>query len=137
MISCLQNLISNAVRKYPKNIAIIETSNTPRIFKYSELNNRTLSYTSQLLYKGLKKGDRVAILARNCFEYVAMYLAIAQAGGVSVPLKCKLNTDDLIKQCNNCGITAIYADKQSREKERQIKAKVRSIKFNIESTLLG
>ena len=35
---------------------------------------------------GLAKGDRVAILAYNCLEWLEIYVAIAKAGLVAVPI---------------------------------------------------
>ena len=39
---------------------------------------------------GLKKGDRVAVLAYNAVEWVEIYIAAAKAGLVAVPLNFRL-----------------------------------------------
>ena len=39
---------------------------------------------------GLAKGDRVAILAYNCVEWLEIYVAIAKAGLVAVPINFRL-----------------------------------------------
>src|SRR5437763_1277746 len=39
---------------------------------------------------GLQSGDRVAILAKNCIEYVLLYFAASKVGGVVVPLNYRL-----------------------------------------------
>ena len=39
---------------------------------------------------GVARGDRVAVLAKNCLEYPALYLGAAKAGAVLVPLNYRL-----------------------------------------------
>ena len=39
---------------------------------------------------GLAKGDRVAILAYNCVEWLEIYVALAKAGLVAVPINFRL-----------------------------------------------
>jgi acyl-CoA synthetase (AMP-forming)/AMP-acid ligase II len=41
---------------------------------------------------GLVPGDRVAILAYNCIEWMEIYIALAKAGLVAVPINFRLLT---------------------------------------------
>lgn len=44
---------------------------------------------------GLVKGDRVALLAYNCVEWMEMYVALAHAGLVAVPINFRLTTPEI------------------------------------------
>jgi long-chain acyl-CoA synthetase len=57
-----------------------------RSFAYSELGERCMRLGSSLARFGLDKGDRVAILAKNCHQYLEAYVGIPAHGLVVVPL---------------------------------------------------
>jgi acyl-CoA synthetase (AMP-forming)/AMP-acid ligase II len=47
---------------------------------FSELNQRCNQVANVLLAKGVKKGDRVAIMLMNSAEFFEAYFAIAKIG---------------------------------------------------------
>lgn len=55
--------------------------------KFNELANR---FANLLLSRGLKKGDKVAILLLNCLEWLPIYFGALKAGAVAVPLNFPL-----------------------------------------------
>ena len=78
----------------PKKIAIKEISNG-RETSYYELNQRSKSLAGWLQNKGLKKGDRVAILTHNCAEVFELEFACGKIGGVELPLNWRLTKPEL------------------------------------------
>ena len=57
-----------------------------RSLTYRLWNERACRLANALLGMGLNKGDRVAILAYNCLEWMEIYVATAKAGLVAVPV---------------------------------------------------
>ncbi|HEX5847068.1 MAG TPA: AMP-binding protein, partial [Rhodoplanes sp.] len=53
-------------------------------------NDRACRLANALIGLGLKKGDRVAVLAYNCLEWLEIYAAVAKAGLVVVPVNFRL-----------------------------------------------
>ncbi|MDE2993778.1 MAG: AMP-binding protein [Chloroflexota bacterium] len=53
---------------------------------YSTLNSQVNRLANGLLALGVAKGDRVAVLGRNCVEYVVCYFALAKLGAIMVPV---------------------------------------------------
>ena len=51
-----------------------------------------------LLKRGIKKGDKVAILLMNCLEWRSIYFGILKTGAVVVPLNFRY-TEEEIKYC--------------------------------------
>jgi len=51
-----------------------------------------------LLKRGIKKGDKVAILLMNCLEWLPIYFGILKAGAVAVPLNFRYSAEE-IKYC--------------------------------------
>ena len=51
-----------------------------------------------LIQRGIKKGDKVAILLMNCLEWLPIYFGILRAGAVAVPLNFRYTAEE-IKYC--------------------------------------
>lgn len=51
-----------------------------------------------LIQRGIKKGDKVAILLMNCLEWLPIYFGILKAGAVAVPLNFRYSAEE-IKYC--------------------------------------
>ena len=134
MISCLHQLVSNAAKETPNNIAIIEAGKPAGFVTYRRLDEKIQFLSSQLLQKGLNKGERVGILSRNSIMFAALYFAICRAGGVAVPFNHTLDSRDIIKEANNCALSAIYAGKGFKKKAKDIIEKVKSIRFIVEDS---
>ena len=62
---------------------------------FSELNQRSNRIANSLVNRGVRPGDRVALLLMNGHEFMACYFAIAKIGGVIVPLNWRLLSDEL------------------------------------------
>lgn len=59
---------------------------------------------------GVERGDKVAILLPNCFEFVAAWFAASNLGAVEVPNNPGLKGDFLCHNLNNCGAEVLFAD---------------------------
>jgi fatty-acyl-CoA synthase len=57
-----------------------------RCLTYAELNTVTNRYAHVLLGRGVRSGDRVAVLGRNSDRYLALYFALAKIGAIMVPV---------------------------------------------------
>lgn len=64
---------------------------------WAEVDQRTNRLANDLLKLGLTKGDRLAILCGNCYQYPEMYFATAKVGIISVPLNTRLALPELIR----------------------------------------
>lgn len=48
-----------------------------------------------LIKRGIKKGDKVAILLMNCLEWLPVYFGILKAGAVAVPLNFRYTAEEI------------------------------------------
>lgn len=62
---------------------------------FDEKANRV---ANMLLERGIKKGDKVAILMFNCLEWLPIYFGILKSGAIAVPFNFRFDTDE-IKYC--------------------------------------
>jgi long-chain acyl-CoA synthetase len=68
---------------------------------FDEKANR---FANLLRKRGIKKGDKVAILLMNCLEWLPIYFGILKAGAIAVPLNFRY-TGEEIKYCLNLSET--------------------------------
>lgn len=66
-----------------------------RRLSYRELNQRVNRLSRHLQSLGLKTGDRLALLAYNCLEYIEVIFAAAKLGLIVVPLNWRLSPTEL------------------------------------------
>jgi long-chain acyl-CoA synthetase len=78
----LPGLLRESARRYPGQTAIIYFG---RKFSYKELDEAADHFALGLLAKGLKPGDRVALLLPNCPQFVIAYYGALRAGAIVVP----------------------------------------------------
>ena len=70
-------------------------------------NQRSCRLANALLGLGLDKGDRVAVLAYNCVEWMEIYAATAKAGLIAVPINFRLLDEDILYILENCSARAL------------------------------
>jgi len=61
-----------------------------RSLTFAEWDERANRFANALLGLGLRKGDRVPILAYNCIEWVEIYAGLGKAGLIAVPINFRL-----------------------------------------------
>ena len=66
-----------------------------RAMTFGQWDERACRLANALLGLGLRKGDRIAVLAYNCVEWMEIYAGTAKAGLVMVPLNFRLLGSDI------------------------------------------
>jgi acyl-CoA synthetase (AMP-forming)/AMP-acid ligase II len=88
---------AKTARLAPHREALIDVPNNRRM-SYGELDERIRRLGNALTIQlGLVKGDRVAVLAKNCIEYMEVYYACARIGLIVQPLNWRLGGAELLK----------------------------------------
>ncbi|MDI6797279.1 MAG: AMP-binding protein [Desulfatibacillaceae bacterium] len=70
---------------------------------YNQIWQGSNRFARFLMEKGMKKGDRLCIVALNCPEFLEAYFGAAKLGLVFVPLNWRLEGPELEYQINDCG----------------------------------
>ncbi len=98
---------------------------------YSELNERVNRVANGLLSIGVEKGDRVAVLADNCSEYVETYFATAKGGMLIVPLNTTLDIAGLAYIMNNSGANTLIFGQEYSDIVNALRAKLETMRHYI------
>lgn len=69
-----------------------------RSITWDDFNRQANCFANFLLSRGVKRGDKVAILLMNCLEWLPIYFGVLKAGAIAVPLNYRYTADE-IKYC--------------------------------------
>ncbi|MDD4699997.1 MAG: class I adenylate-forming enzyme family protein [Oscillospiraceae bacterium] len=80
---------------------LIESSSAEKYrseMTWKEFDTKANRFANLLLTRGIKKGDKVAILLMNCLEWLPIYFGILKTGALAVPMNYRYTADE-IKYC--------------------------------------
>lgn len=92
----------------PNKVATLDKN---RKLTFKEWNERANKIVNALKGLGIEKGDRVAVLAYNCIEWMEIYAAAAKGGFIVVPVMFRLAPPEMKYVINHSGAKAlIYSE---------------------------
>ena len=77
---------------------------------YDAFSRAALAVATLLTERGLKKGDRVALVMRNLPEWPAVFMGALLAGAIVVPLNAWWTGTELAYAILDCGARFVFAD---------------------------
>ena len=80
-----------------------------RALTFADWDQRASRLGAGLLTLGLRQGDRIAVLAYNCLEWMEIYAALARAGLVAVPINFRLSSDEITYIARHAEASAVIA----------------------------
>ncbi|MBI5068103.1 MAG: AMP-binding protein [Deltaproteobacteria bacterium] len=98
-------ILSVNAQLYPDRPAARDLSRALTYARWEERANRLANAFAGL---GLSKGDRVAIYAYNCLEWMELYAACAKSGTVAVPVNFRLTAPEVRYQLEDSGAAAVF-----------------------------
>ena len=90
----LKAAFETSLSKYQDRTAV-RAPETGEALTYGEIDTRSNAVATALRERGVKRGDRVALLMSNRVEYIVADLAVIKAGAAKVPLNDMLNENDI------------------------------------------
>lgn len=117
----LGEILDRNARRHPDKVALVFEG---KRYTFAHLQDRVNRLANGLLSLGAQKGDRVAVLAQNCSEYVEVYCAAARAGVATVPINWRFVEKELVKVIN-------YVEPHTLVVERELAPTVENIRSQI------
>ncbi|HEX4411319.1 MAG TPA: long-chain-fatty-acid--CoA ligase [Xanthobacteraceae bacterium] len=100
-------------------------------FTYAAQAERMFRLANALIAKGVTKQQRVAVLARNCSEYVEIFGACEVAGFVAINLNSRLSAIELGAICRDCQPSVLIHAKDLAKEANSLATEVPSISLRI------
>ena len=114
----------------PDQLAVVDAGKTPhRTFTYSELNNRANRLANWLRDgAGIRKGDRVAVLAYDGVEYLDTFFACGKLGAILVGLNWRLHWRELLALIEKTSPTVLVFSEEFTEAAASIAENTTTVK---------
>lgn len=110
----INDLIASSVQKFGNRPAIGFAFKKP--LSYDEFSQRIKSIAALLKNDGVKKGDKVVILAENSPNWGTVYLAAVRLGAIAVPILPDFLDSDVHHIINEVKPKALFSTKNQVEK---------------------
>ncbi len=131
MKKTIPDLFEESTKKYADNILVWEKPPLSKDYKgisYKDIKNKVYNFSIGLMELGLKKGDRVALLAEGRSEWLISELACLYLGVIDVPLSVKLNEPEELKfRIQHSGSKWIITSSRQLEKVRNIMPELKDV----------
>jgi fatty-acyl-CoA synthase len=103
----LGDLLRRTAQRYPDKTAVVAGE---RRFTYAEFDIAVNRTANALAARGVTKGDRLALLSRNCWEYAVVTFATARLGVVLVPVNFMLGAGEIAYIVAHSGASGMVAE---------------------------
>lgn len=115
----------------PDRTAIIDAvgGGEPRRHSFGELQARSNRLANWLVAHGLKRGDRVAILAPQRVETAVSHIAVYKAGGVAVPLFNLFGLDAIRHRLADSGARMVICDRAGLAKVEALRSELPALEL--------
>jgi acyl-CoA synthetase (AMP-forming)/AMP-acid ligase II len=97
----ITEFLSRNAELYPQEISLIErepATNSRKEITWLDFDMRANRFANLLIERGIKPGDKVALLLMNCLEWLPIYFGILKTGALAVPLNFRFTAEE-IKKC--------------------------------------
>jgi len=91
-----------------------------RAITHGEFGQRVRRLGNALLAQGLARGDRIAILAQNCPEYMEMYCVAGMCGFIAVGMNYRLSAADQAVILRDCAPALLVYDPEYEDRVREL-----------------
>ncbi|GAA3562598.1 acyl-CoA synthetase [Amycolatopsis ultiminotia] len=101
------DLLRRTALRHPDKLAVVAGQ---RRVTYREFDAAVNRCAHRLTGRGLGKGDRLALLSRNCWEYAVLVFATAKLGVVLVPVNFMLGAEEIAFILGHAGVSGLVAE---------------------------
>lgn len=121
----LIRLFEDSVKKYGRNPMFWEKNGKEyKSASYLEMRSRIYAFAAGLLQLGVKRDDKLALLAQAQRDWVTAEMGIFYAGGINVPLSVKMEGPELLFRLRHAGVKILIVSEYQYEKIRAHRAEL-------------
>ncbi len=106
------SFLEHSLHVFPDKVAVVDGA---RRFTYRQLGERVYRLATALQRAGVRKGDRVAVLAPNSAEALEAHYGVPQIGAVLVAINVRLSPGEVTTILRHSGARVLLADPSLEE----------------------
>lgn len=117
----VREIVCKSAERFGENCAFtfLDESGKVTQINYKKLKNDVDCLALSFIHKCNLQGEKVGIIAFNCYEWCVAYLACLSAGVIAVPVDRELSGEDIADILDFAQVKAIVCDKNARLKLRE------------------
>ncbi len=103
------DVVDEIARQEPKKRALVwcNTEGRERIFTFGDISSLSTRAANVFRAHGIKKGDRVMVMLKRCYEYWYTAVALHKLGAVLIPVTHMLTADDIVYRIEAADIKGV------------------------------
>ena len=108
--------------------SLIESSSSEkyrRELTWKEFDVAANRFANLLLTRGIKKGDKVAILLMNCIDWLPIYFGILKSGAIAVPMNFRFSAEEIAYCADLADISVLVSGPEFTERLESILPQLR------------
>jgi long-chain acyl-CoA synthetase len=103
-VNTLVDMLRSVAGRYGPRTAIVDAD---RVITYAELERKIAVLAFQLNERGVRQGDRVALLFPNQLEFVSTFFSIVSLGAIAVPLNSHYQQNEITQVVQTCAASLL------------------------------
>ncbi len=126
----ITELLARNAKDFPDEVSLIEREpavGLRREITWLEFDHQANRVANGLLERGIKQGDRVALLMMNCLEWLPIYFGILKCGALAVPLNFRYTAAEIKKCVETAGAKILIFGPEFIDRINDIRDDVRCV----------
>lgn len=114
----LKAMMDSSVAKYGDNVAMMQKFDKSQPYgeiTYKDMMSHISGLGTALINRGLK-GEKIAIIGDNCYQWVVAFLAVTCGVGVAVPIDKRLESAEITAVLKKADVRAVIVQDDYRNK---------------------
>ncbi|MBP5209268.1 MAG: acyl--CoA ligase [Clostridia bacterium] len=96
-----------------------------REMTWREFDNRANRFGNLLLSRGIRRGDKVALLLMNCLDWLPLYFGILKTGAVAVPMNFRFSAEEIAYCADLADVDVLVFGPEFVDRIREVRAGMR------------
>lgn len=99
-----------------------------REMTWREFDRKANRFANLLLSRGVKKGDKVAILLMNCLEWLPIYFGVMKTGALAVPMNFRYTAEEIVYCLDLSDASVLVFGPEFTGRVQQVKGRLDAIR---------
>ncbi|RJR49509.1 MAG: hypothetical protein C4576_06805 [Desulfobacteraceae bacterium] len=121
----IYNILERNARSFPNGVAFCGNHGN---VSHGQFKDRVDELSFGLIKRGLTKGDRIGVVAKNSLEYFILLGAAAKTGGLVVPINWRFSQQEIEYVLSDSSPAFVFADPEYQDMLLKIGSKAPSVK---------